>query len=114
MDRTMLENPWIKLGFDMWTLGIQAASVVTLRMLKIGTGGPVGAAEARRMVTERIESGFAVQVMTLSDEFPVTARDAARKTLVHHGRKARANIRPLVNGEPHVGLEAYTGSLTSA
>ena len=55
MDRSMLENPWIKLSFDTWTLGIEAASVVALRMLKIGAGGPAGAAEARRMVTEKIE-----------------------------------------------------------
>jgi hypothetical protein len=105
MDRSMLENPWIKLSFDTWTLGIEAASVVALRMLKIGAGGPAGAAEARRMVTEKIESGFALQVMALNDKFPVTAHDAARKTLVHYRRKVRANIRRLENGERPVGLE---------
>jgi hypothetical protein len=101
----MHENPWIKLSFDTWSLGIEAASVVALRLLKIGAGGAAGAAEARRMVVEKIESGFDLQVMALSDEFPATAHGAVRKTLAHYRRKVRANKRRLESCEPQVGGE---------
>jgi hypothetical protein len=88
-------NPWVRAGFYAWSLGVEASSVITLRMLKIGSGGAAGEAEARQMVSEKIETGLTFQAMALTGELGLTAHDAVRKTLAHYRRKVRANRRRL-------------------
>jgi hypothetical protein len=91
----MATNPWVRAGFDAWSLGVEASSVIALRMLKIGAGGAAGETEARQMVSEKIASGFALQAMALTGGLGFTAHGAARKTLAHYRRKVRANRRRL-------------------
>lgn len=92
----MPKNPWVLAGFDAWSLGAEASSVIALRILKIGSGGTAALAEAQQMVSEKIESGLALQAMALSGGLGLTAHGAARKTLSHYRRKVRANRRRLV------------------
>jgi hypothetical protein len=35
----MPRNPWFRAGFDAWSLGVEASSVIALRTLKILAGG---------------------------------------------------------------------------
>jgi hypothetical protein len=91
-------NPWLRAGFDAWSLGVEASSVIALRMLKIGSGGAAAEAEARQMVSEKIETGLAFQAMALTGGLGLTAHHAARKTLAHYRRKVRANRRRLAKG----------------
>ena len=88
-------NPWVGLAWDSWALGLEASSVVGLRSLRIAAGGASGAAEARRMVSEKIEAAVAWQTLVLTGGRGVTAPAAAAKTLKHYGRKVRANRRRL-------------------
>ncbi|MGD1876789.1 MAG: hypothetical protein ACFB13_04720 [Kiloniellaceae bacterium] len=88
-------NPWVGLAWDSWALGLEASSVVGLRSLRIAAGGASGAAEARRMVSEKIEAAVAGQTLVLTGGLGVTAPAAASKTLKHYGRKVRANRRRL-------------------
>lgn len=88
-------NPWLKIGLDAWSLGLEASSVVALRTMKIAAGGPLGEAEQRRMVQEKIDALQALQVSALTGALGFTAPAAAARTLTHYRRKVRANRRRL-------------------
>ena len=49
-------NPWVALSLKAVQMGVQAQSVVALRMLRLATGGARTKAEAARMVTEKVVS----------------------------------------------------------
>jgi hypothetical protein len=94
----VLTNPWLRAGFDAWSLGFEASTVIGLRLLKIGCGGPAAGAEARQMIDEKIESGLALQSMALTGRLGRTADSVVRKTLAHYRLKVRANRRRLARG----------------
>lgn len=88
-------NPWLRLGQDACLLGAEAATVVTLRSIKIAAGGAAAEAEARRMVFEKLEAARALQVMAMRGALGFTASTALSKSLKHYRRKVRANWRRL-------------------
>ena len=92
---TRSSNPWLGIGRSAWSLGIEASAVIGLRTLKIAAGGTAGEAEARRMVSEKIDAGFALQTLALAGGLGFTPHGAAAKTLAHYRRKVRANRRRL-------------------
>jgi hypothetical protein len=47
-------NPWMSLAMKAWQIGLEAQSVIILRMLRLAAGGARAEAEASRMVTEKI------------------------------------------------------------
>jgi hypothetical protein len=91
-------NPWLRIGMDAWSLGLEASSVAGLRVLKIAAGGAAADAEARRMVAEKIDAGLALQAKALSGGLGLSAPSVAAKTLSHYRRKVRANRRRLSKG----------------
>ena len=94
----MLRNPWFRTGFYAWSLGLEASSVIALRTLTIAVGGVAAEAEIRRMVSEKLEAGLALQALALTGGLGLTAHSAATNTLVHYRRKVRANRRRLAKG----------------
>lgn len=94
----MLRNPWFRLGVNAWALGFEASSVMVLRTLKIAAGGVAAEVEARRMVTEKVEAGLALQALALTGGLGLTAPSAATKMVAHYRRKVRANRRRLAKG----------------
>lgn len=88
-------NPWFRLGWDVWSLGLEASTVMGLRTMKIARGGPAADAEARRMVSEKVDAAVALQTLALTGALGVTAPRIAGKTLAHYRRKVRANRRRL-------------------
>jgi hypothetical protein len=91
----MMKNSWLRIGFDAWSLGVEASAVIGLRALKIAAGGAPGEAETRLMFTEKIEAGLALQVKALNGALGLTAHRATATTLAHYRRKVRANHRRL-------------------
>jgi hypothetical protein len=91
----MPRNPWFRVGVNAWSLGMEASSVIALRTLKIAAGGVAAEVEARRMVSEKIEAGLALQALALTGGLGLTADVAATKMLAHYRRKVRANRRRL-------------------
>jgi hypothetical protein len=91
-------NPWLRVGFDAWTLGLEAQTVVGLRMMKLAAGGAAAEAEARRMVAEKAETAVALQAMALTGALGFTAPAASAKAMRHVRRKVRANRRRLAGG----------------
>jgi hypothetical protein len=47
-------NPWLSFGLKAWQVGLEAQSVIALRMLRLAAGGARAETEASRMVTEKI------------------------------------------------------------
>ncbi len=88
-------NPWLRLGWDAWALGLEAGTVVGLRTAKIAAGGAEAEAEARRMVREKVDAAAALQTLALTGALGFTAPQVAGKTLAHYRRKVRANRRRL-------------------
>jgi hypothetical protein len=86
--------PWLRAGFHAWSLGLEVSSVIALRTLKIAAGGIAAEAEARRMVSEKIEAAVTLQALALTGGLGPTANSAAR-TIAHYRRKVRANRRRL-------------------
>jgi hypothetical protein len=94
----MRGNPWFRVGLEAWFMGIEAWSVIALRTLKLVDGGVAAEAEAFRMVSEKIESGLALQALALTGGLGLTAHSAGAKTVAHYRRKVRANRRRLAKG----------------
>ena len=88
-------NPWLRLGWDAWALSLEASTVMGLRTMKIAAGGPAADAEAKRMVSEKVEAAAALQTLAVTGALGFTAPQVAGKTLAHYRRKVRANRRRL-------------------
>jgi hypothetical protein len=88
-------NPWIGLGLDTWMLGVEASSVVAQRTLMLAAGGPAANMESVRMVSEKIDAGFALQRKALRGDLGLTPAAVTANTLAHYRRKVRANRRRL-------------------
>jgi hypothetical protein len=65
-------NPWFALSLNAVQLGIEAQSVIALRMLRFASGGARMEAEATRMVTEKVAA--AVEPQTAAAVAAVSGR----------------------------------------
>ncbi|AWB21591.1 hypothetical protein DA075_12240 [Methylobacterium currus] len=84
-------DSWLRLGFDTVRLGLEAQTVVALRLAKLSLGGAAAQAEAQRMVTEKLEAA-AEAAMTLA------TGGTAERVVRDYRRKVRANARRLSRG----------------
>ncbi len=84
-------DSWLRLGFDTVRLGVEAQTVVALRLAKLSLGGAAAQAEAQRMVTEKMEAA-AEAAMTLA------TGGTAERVVQDYRRKVRANARRLSRG----------------
>lgn len=91
-------NPWPELGWKAFALGVEAASVMTLRSFKIAAGGAAATAEAQRMVQEKLDAGLALQTKFWSGALGATPPRMVSRTLAHYRPKVRANRRRLSKG----------------
>ena len=88
-------NPWWDLGLGAWQLGMESASVMTLRTIALAQGGAASTTEANRMVTEKMEAAFALQTLALTGGLGVSPAQISAKTLAHYRKRVRANRRRL-------------------
>jgi hypothetical protein len=93
--RRTRHNPWLAIGFDAWSLGVAASTVVGLRAIRIAQGGPAGRAEAQRMVHEKVEAAAALQRRLLEGGLGDTPASASARSIAHYRRKVNANRRRL-------------------
>jgi hypothetical protein len=55
-------NPWFSLSFKAFQLGLEAQSVVALRMMRLASGGARAQTEVGRMVSEKAVAAVEAQV----------------------------------------------------
>jgi hypothetical protein len=88
-------NPWLRIGFDAWSLGMEASSVIGLRAFKIAAGGAAARAEASQMLSEKVEAAWSLQNMAMAGGLGSTIPGATGRMITHYRRKVRANQRRL-------------------
>jgi hypothetical protein len=93
--KTTSTQSWLGVWIDAWSLGMEASSVISLRVLKIAAGGAAADAEARRMICENIDANLTLQVEAFNGGLGISPLGATAKTLKHYRQKVRANQRRL-------------------
>ena len=87
-------NPWLTLSFKAVQMGIEAQSVVALRMLRFASGG--ARSEATRMVAEKVAA--AAEAQAVAAAAAASGRQphvVAGKALNVYKKRVRANKRRL-------------------
>jgi len=54
-------NPWFSLISKTMWLGVEAQSVIALRMMRFAAGGAAAQSEARRMIIDKVAAGIEAQ-----------------------------------------------------
>ena len=86
---------WMGIGFDALKLGMDANSVIGLRLAKIATGGFAGTAETHLMVAEKIHATAQLQTDFLTGGLGATPAAVAKSTLGYYSKQVLANQRRL-------------------
>jgi hypothetical protein len=90
-----LWETWFDLTADSWRLGLEAQSVVALRLTKLAAGDAAALAEAQRMVTEKVLAAAEAQTRTLGEVMTGQGHLAPKRNLALYRRKVRANRKRL-------------------
>jgi hypothetical protein len=86
---------------DVAVLGLEAQSVIAMRVLKIAAGGPAADAECKRMIEEKFIAVAAAQTAALTALAGGKSVDiASRLALAPIRRRVRANHERLSRGSP--------------
>jgi hypothetical protein len=89
-------NLWFSFGLKAWQIGLEAQSVIALRMLRLAAGGARAEAEASRMVTEKVmAAGEAQMAAAMAAMGGDKEHVIAAKALNVYGKRVRANRRRL-------------------
>lgn len=92
------KDPWTSLAFDSWALGLEASSVIGLRMMKLAAGGAAAQAEAQLMVGEKVAAGLTLPMLAMTGRLGASPPAIASGSLAHLRKKVRANRRRLAKG----------------
>jgi hypothetical protein len=89
-------NPWLSFGLKAWQIGLEAQSVIALRMLRLAAGGAVAEVEASRMVMEKVAAASEAQMAAVMAAMRGHKEHViAGKALNVYGKRVRANRRRL-------------------
>jgi hypothetical protein len=89
-------DPWIALSLRAFALGVEAQSVIALRMIRLASGDIRGQAELNRMVVEKIAALAEAQVAAATAMMNGHKDHVvARKALTVYRRHVRDNRRRL-------------------
>jgi len=91
---TPVAAQWTRLWVDTAFLMADAVAVMSMRTMRMMSGGRIAAREAERMLQEKVVAGFELAGALASGE--VTSPEAAaRKAVSVVGKRVRANRRRL-------------------
>ena len=88
-------NSWFGLAFNTFQLGLEAQTVVGLRLAKIAQGDPAAWGEAHLMVAEKAQSMAELQARVLLSALAGGPALTPRAAVAHYRKKVRANRRRL-------------------
>jgi len=86
---------WMKAGMDLWMLGAEAGTVMTMRLSKLALGGAEANREAELMVSEKIGAMIELQTKMMTGALGTTPLSNTRGALKHYRSKVAANNRRL-------------------
>ncbi len=84
-------GPVWKLGVNLMMLGVEAQTVISLRLAKIALGGPAAVTEGQLMVSEKLLAAIEAAMQLATGKSPGHVVSGYR-------RKVRANTRRLRRG----------------
>lgn len=93
---TMLQktNPF-SFAMDSWQLGLEAWTVIGLRIPRLLTGNPAAALEAQRMIVEKIEAVGILQWRAMTGDLGASPDAAMRSSIAHYRKAVGRNRRRL-------------------
>lgn len=86
---------WFGAGMDAWSLGMEASTVIGMRAARMARGGAGAEDEAQRMVSEKMQSVFELQMAMMTGHLGTTPLAGTRKVIRHYRRKVKANRKRL-------------------
>ncbi|MGI8841009.1 MAG: hypothetical protein ACR2F8_09575 [Caulobacteraceae bacterium] len=95
---TARRNPWLSLSMDAMRLGMEAQSVIGLRMAKAAWGGAAAQDEAQRMISEKAKAAVDAQMVFASSLMSGQGHLAPARALALYRRRVLANQRRLLKG----------------
>jgi len=91
-------NPWFDLSMDTVRLGLEAQSVIGMRMAKAAWGGPEAQAEVQRMVAEKGKAAWDANLMLTKSLLTGEGHLAPARAVALYRRRVNANKRRLARG----------------
>ena len=85
---------WTKAGWDTWALGVESSTVIGIRMARMAAG-TAEADEVQRMVSEKVQAAFELQVALMTGGLGTDPVATTRKAVRHYRRKVKANRKRL-------------------
>lgn len=86
---------WVGASMDAWSLGIEASTVIGLRVAKLAMGGAGADAEMCRMVSEKMQAAYELQMAMVTGQIGASPLAGTRKVIRHYRKKVKANKRRL-------------------
>jgi hypothetical protein len=86
---------WVGASMDAWTLGMEASTVIGLRVAKLAMGGAGADAEGQRMVAEKLQAAWELQAAMMFGQMGATPLAGTRKVIRHYRKKVKANRKRL-------------------
>jgi hypothetical protein len=87
-------NPF-SLAMDSWQLGLEAWTVIGLRIPRLLTGNPAAVLEAQRMIVEKIEAVSILQWRAMTGDLGMNSVSAMRNSIAHYRKAVGRNRRRL-------------------
>ncbi|WP_313803974.1 hypothetical protein [Sphingobium sp.] len=84
-------------ALSYWSLGLEAATVISLRLPKLLAGNPAAAIEAQRMVVEKIEAAAALQWKAMTGALGTTPLSVMQASTAHYRKAVDRNRRRLAH-----------------
>ncbi len=82
---------WTRVATETWLLGLEAGTVIGLRMARFASGGAAANREVQLMLSEKIGSAIELQTALMTGGLGATPLSGTQATLRHYRRKVRAN-----------------------
>jgi hypothetical protein len=92
---THLAFPWLRFSMEVATLGVEAQSVVGLRMITMAAGDSTAGREVLRMVPEKLAAFAEAQVEVLDKVIDGALHQPPTSAIASYLRRVRDNRRRL-------------------
>jgi len=91
-------SSWLGLSMSAMQLGLEAQSVIALRMMKMAAGGAAAEAEVQRMISEKTQAALDAQLKIGMSAMSGRLDLAPARAIALYRRRVRANQRRLRAG----------------
>lgn len=88
-------SAWADAAMQTWALGLEASTVIGLRIAKVAGGGTAANDEIMLMISEKMRSAAKLQTAAAFGQLGGTPLASMQKVLRHYRSKVAANSRRL-------------------